>query len=116
MDLSIIIAQLSELNASRNIPAPKALPAPADKERLAERSNNIAGNVTRKETEAFIEVVKKYSHKFNKLTNNSRVLRVLVRHFMDNWDSMPMEEAWRAEDELREYRVMHKVYPKRRKK
>lgn len=115
MDLSIVFAQLSNIqeaivelkNKQAQAEVPQIAPA-VDKEKIAIRSNSISANVTRKEHEHFDELVTKYAAKFKRRINANRLSRTIVRHFVNNWDTMPMAEEWKTEDELREYRFRHK--------
>ncbi len=121
MDLSILFAQMNniqevllELKNKNAQPAEVARIAPVvDKEKIATRVNAIGANVTQKEHADFDNLVIQYGKRFNRSINANRLCRTVIRHFMNNWENMPMTEEWRAEEELRAYRLKNKKQPQK---
>ena len=82
-----------------------ALPDQSDKYEPSYADSAITSNVPRELVDNMRECVKKYSKKFDKGgTSTSQVMRVLVHHFLENWESLPMEKAW-FNEENRKYIV-----------
>lgn len=76
-----------------------AIPAlPAPEPTVADSA--ITSSLPRELVDKFRECIKAYSAKFNKGDiSASEMYRVLFFHFMDNWENMPMEKAWKTEKE-----------------
>lgn len=77
----------------------QAFPAlPAPEPTVADSA--ITSSMPREFVDKFRDCIKAYSAKFNKQDiSASEMYRVLFFHFMDNWENMPMEKAWKSEKE-----------------
>jgi hypothetical protein len=95
-NIFVLIQRESEQAAS--VPA---LPAPEPTYADKSLTLNLPGELI----ELYQECLKKYGRKFGKDgTKPTTMMRVLLLHFIENWESMPMEKAW-SEENNRNFRI-----------
>jgi hypothetical protein len=60
----------------------------------------VTTSMPRELVDKFKECIKAYEKKFNRNDiSASQMYRILYFHFLDNWENMPMEKAWKLEKE-----------------
>lgn len=123
MDLNILVEQFAqmqkllidavEVNKTKQLPAAFVV----DQEKIAPRLKTMGLLFTKAEAERFYKVQAAYRERFKSSgANKTQVFRAILLYFCKNWESMPMEDIWAEEKELRVYRLKHKALnaPKKR--
>jgi hypothetical protein len=69
---------------------------------VVKRKHNASVNITEEEFRQFAETLHKYLSHFEhtRHVSQSAFMRILIRHFLDNWQILPMREAWITETAL----------------